>query len=154
MTGSSNARDNKSNKSLPRWRMVLGKYAKPSMPDCLSEGQGRMADALELLYSREYKERGVRQDQKLAPGSLDPSQLNVPTWLNEIKELFPKSTCEKIEKHALERYGMTELLTDAETLKRLEPNTELMAAVLSLKGHMRGPVLEEPGVLSPGWSKR
>lgn len=145
MTGSSNARDNKShsNNSLPRWRMVLGKYAKPSMPNCLSEGQGRMADALELLYSREYKERGVRQDQKLAPGSLDPSQLNVPTWLNEIKELFPKSTCEKIEKHALERYGMTELLTDAETLKRLELNTELMAAVLSLKGHMRGPVLEE-----------
>ena len=41
-----------------------------------------------LLYSREYKGRGVRQDPKLGPGSLDPSQLNVPKWLSEVRELL------------------------------------------------------------------
>lgn len=130
-------------KSLPRWRMVLGKYAKPKMPDCLSAEQERMSDALEKLYSREYRGRGVRQDSRLGPGSLDPSQLNVPTWLSEIRELFPKSTCERITKHALDRYGMTELIQDPETLKNLTPSTDLLAAVLSLKGQMRGPVLAE-----------
>lgn len=129
--------------SLARWRMVLGKFAQPKMPQCLSGDQQRMADALEQLYSREYRGRGVRQDAKLGPGSLDPSQLNVPKWLSEVRELFPKQTCEIITKHALDRYGLTELVTDAQTLKSLEPSTELLSAVLMLKGNMKGPVLDE-----------
>lgn len=134
----------KANKSsLARWRLVLGKYAQPKMPDCLNGDQQRMAEALELLYSREHEGRGVRQDPKLGPGSLDPSQLNVPKWLNEIRDLFPKRTCEKITGHALDRYGMTELVQDAETLASLEPSTELLSAVLTLKGEMPKQVLQE-----------
>lgn len=102
-----------------------------------------MEEALEKLYSREYTGRGVRQDARLGPGSLDPSQLNVTTWLEEIRELFPKTTCEKITKHALERYGMVDIINDPEALKNLEPSTELLALMLTLKGHMRGPVLTE-----------
>jgi Mg-chelatase subunit ChlD len=96
-----------------------------------------------LLYSREYRGRGVRQDAKLGPGSLDPSQLNVPRWLSEVRELFPKQTCERITQHALDRYGMTEIVQDPKTLASLEPSTELLAAVLSLKGQMQGAILPE-----------
>jgi Mg-chelatase subunit ChlD len=128
---------------LGRWRLVLGKYAQPRMPSCLSGVQERMAQALELLYGREYRGRGMRQDSRLGPGSLDPSQLDVPRWLSEVRELFPKSTCEKITRHALERYGMVELIQDAAMLQALEPSTELLSAVLSLKGQMQGPVLAE-----------
>ena len=102
-----------------------------------------MAEALELLYSREYRRRGVRQDARLGPGSLDPSQLNVPHWLNELRELFPKQTCERITRHALERYGLTEVVQDPKTLASLEPSVELLGAVLTLKGQMQGPVLAE-----------
>lgn len=130
-------------KTLTRWRLVLGKYAQPKMPDCLSGDQERMAQALEFLYSREYKGRGVRQDAKLGPGSLDPSQLNVPKWLSEVRELFPKETCEIITRHALDRYEMTEVLTDPATLSALEPSVELLSAVLMLKGQMQGPVIAE-----------
>lgn len=128
---------------LTRWRLVLGKYAQPKMPDALSGDEQRMADALELLYSREYRGRGVRQDGKVQPGSLDPSQLNVPRWLSEIRELFPKQTCERITAHAVDRYQMTELIQDPATLASLEPSVELLGAVLALKGQMRGPVLAE-----------
>lgn len=128
---------------LARWRLVLGKYAQPKMPNCLSGDQQRMSDALERLYSREYHGRGVRQDPRLGPGSLDPSQLNVPEWLNEIRELFPKETCEKITGHALDRYGMTELVQDPDVLASMEPSTELLSAVLSLKGQMKGRVVDE-----------
>jgi Mg-chelatase subunit ChlD len=131
------------NESLARWRLVLGKYAQPRMGDCLSAAQQRMADSLELLYSREYKGRGVRQDRRLGPGSLDPSQLNVPHWLNEIHNLFPKETCTRITQHALDRYGMTELVQDPKTLASLEPSTELLGAVLALKGRVGSPVLGE-----------
>ena len=129
--------------SLTRWRLILGKYAQPKMPNCLGGDEERMAAALELLYSREYRGRGVRQDARLGPGSLDPSQLNVPKWLNEIRELFPKQTCERITKHALDRYGLTELVQDPETLASLEPSTELLKAVLTLKGQMQGRVVAE-----------
>ena len=40
--------------ALSRWRLVLGKYARAKMPQCLSPDQERMDQALELLYSREY----------------------------------------------------------------------------------------------------
>lgn len=133
--------------SLPRWRLVLGKYAKQRMGNCLSSEQERMANALELLYSREYKGRGVRQDSKLGPGSLDPSQLYVTSWLNELKELFPKSTCETITQHALERYGLVDVIKDPETLKNMEPSTELLSTILSLKGRMHGEVLNQARIL-------
>jgi len=128
---------------LARWRLVLGKYAQPRMADCLDAAGQRMADALEQLYSREYRGRGVRQDPRLGPGSLDPSQLNVPKWLNEVRELFPKETCTRITQHALDRYGLTELVQDPATLASLEPSTELLSAVLALKGRMGGAVLAE-----------
>ena len=129
--------------SLARWRLVLGKYAERQMPQTLGAQQQRMSDALEKLYSREYSGRGVRQGRELGPGSLDPSQLNVPKWLDEIRDLFPKDTCKKITQHALDRYDMTELVRDPKTLADLEPSTELLATVLMLKGNMQKSVLDE-----------
>lgn len=129
--------------ALSRWRLVLGKYAQKQMPNVLDKQQQRMAAALEKLYGKEYAERGVRQGRELGPGSLDPSQLNVPKWLGELRDLFPEDTCQKITQHALDRYGMTELVSDPKTLNSLEPSTELLASVLMLKGTMNQAVLSE-----------
>lgn len=129
--------------ALARWRLVLGKYAQRQMPNALNASQQRMAGALEKLYSREYAGRGVRQGRELGPGSLDPSQLNVPKWLGEIRALFPEETCRRITQHALDRYGMTDLVNDPQTLASLEPSTELLASVLLLKGHLNKAVLAE-----------
>jgi len=68
--------------------------------------------------------------------------LTVPDWLNEVRELFPRETVEVIERHALERYGMTQLVTDPGVLKKLEPSYELLKAVLTFRHLMHGPVLE------------
>jgi Mg-chelatase subunit ChlD len=127
--------------TLDRWRLVLGKYADNQLGrgGNLQGAQHRMDRALEYLYSREYKGRGLRDNQ--GPGSLDASQLTLVTWLGEIRELFPSDTAEIIEKHALERYGLTELVTDPKTLERLEPNQQLLRTLLSLRGHLKGEVL-------------
>src|SRR4051812_28330265 len=94
---------------LTRWRLVLGKYAKPRLGAPQSDDEARMAGALDALYEREYHGRGIRRPGAQRPqqltGGLEGSQLNVPQWLAEVRELFPKETCERITQHALERYG-------------------------------------------------
>jgi Mg-chelatase subunit ChlD len=124
-----------------RWRLVLGRFAEQRLRTPMSGTAARMEAALDFLYSREYKGRGVR-DQQPRAATLDPSQINIPSWLGEVRELFPRETVEIIEKHALDRYGLTELVTDKETLERLEPNMELLKTLLTFRGHLQGEVLE------------
>lgn len=130
--------------SLHRWRLVLGKYAAtrlqdPSGAGAMGDAYGRMDRALEYLYGREYQGRGLRKEA--GAGSLDPSQLTLVNWLGEVRELFPRETVEIIEKHALDRYGLTELVTDPQTLERLEPNQQLLRTLLTLRSHLKGEVL-------------
>ena len=42
----------------------------------------------------------------------------------------------------LDRYGLTELVTDKETLEKLEPNMELLKTLLTFRGHLQGEVLQ------------
>ncbi len=122
---------------LNRWRLTLGKYASSQIP--FSGEDLRYADmeqVLDYLYSREYGE-----EQEIRGGGSEDSRLTAPTWLGKIKKLFPKQTVEIMERHALEKYGMTELLTDPEVLRKLEPNRELLKTVLQLKDMMKGETL-------------
>ena len=128
--------------TLNRWRLILGKQAGQQ----ISFGNGAalengiscfdLEDALEFLYSREYGE-DVRRE-----GGTGASRLTAATWITKIRSLFPKKTVEILERHALERYQLTELLTDREVLERLEPNEELLKTILQLKHLMRGDVLD------------
>ncbi len=126
---------------LNKWRLMLGKYSS----DQISFGQGaarymEMEDVLDYLYSREYGEdSGVREEK----GSLEDSNPTVSHWINKVRKLFPKETVEILEKQALDRYGMTELLTDREVLAKMEPNQELLRMILQLKGSMSRSVLQE-----------
>ncbi len=126
--------------SLQRWRLVLGRYSQRLQGgQTLSGSQARMDAALDFLYGREYEGRGLRKE--IVPGSLDASQLTLVNWLGEVRDLFPRDTAETIEKHALDRYGLTELLTDERTLERLEPNQQLLKTLLAVRGHLKGNVL-------------
>lgn len=123
---------------LNRWRLVLGKDADSELP--LSEQRlVRMDESLDFLYGREVGEDVRTEDRQ---GGHEESRLTVPDWLREVRDLFPQETAEILQRHALDRYQMTELLTDREVLERMEPNTELLKTVLSLKSMMKGPVLD------------
>ena len=131
--------------ALGRWRLVLGRFAEGQ----LGEPEGptgsrydRMDRVLQYLYGREYAARGVRRPGAGRRGGLDPSVLILPDWLAEVRDLFPRETVEVVERHALDRYGMTELVTDREVLEKLEPNYELLKAVLTYRGMMNADVLD------------
>lgn len=113
-----------------RWRLILGEGSEKLGE--LSGVDGRRAASLDFLYDRETVD---------LLGGDGPSQLTVPTWINEISELFPRAVQERIQTDALERYGLSELVTDPEVLERIEPSETLLKAVLSTKHLMNQEVL-------------
>jgi Mg-chelatase subunit ChlD len=135
--------DHQDEQALARWRLLLGRFADGNLGGCM-DGQGNYAQmdrVLDYLYGREYAGRGVRRDGSRGAG-MEESVLTIPDWLQQVRELFPTETVEIIEKHALDRYGLTELVTDEEVLRKLEPNYELLKAVLSFRHLMQGKVLQ------------
>lgn len=122
-----------------RWRLVLGSSAEDVLGAIPGEWQER-DETLSFLYDREYgPNRDVRGGQ--GAGSLDASQLTVPDWINRVHELFPQSVIERVERDALERYGLEEMVTNPELLRRAQPSPTLLKAVLRTKHLMNQEVL-------------
>ncbi len=127
--------------ALARWRLMLGSSA------CGGFGAGGKLDAdaaaadaaLGWLYDRDaaLKDRDVRQRS----GGLGDSQLTVPAWLDEIHRLFPKETIERLERDAVEKYEIHDVVTNPDVLARVEPNETLLKAVLRTKHLMNPEVL-------------
>jgi hypothetical protein len=124
---------------LVRWRLVLGEAAEGSLSGQLDARGRAMDSALAWLYGREgdLDAREVRERQG-GPGA---SVLSVPEWINEIQTLFPKETIERLERDAVERYRIDEVVTRPEVLARVEPNETLLRAVLRTKHLMNPEVL-------------
>ncbi len=131
-----------STNQINRWRLILGSYAKKQISfnetNPLENGISYMdlEEVLDFLYNREQGE-DVRRN-----GGTEGSHLTAATWITRIRKLFPKETVEILERHALDNYGMTELVTDRQVLEKLEPNQELLKTVLQLKHLMKGDVLD------------
>jgi Mg-chelatase subunit ChlD len=126
-----------------RWRLILGDEA-DEVCGGLSGADADRDAALEYLYGREGAGRNRRSQRSKSSGgkgSLDPSNLSVPDWINAVHTLFPQRTIERIEKDALERYEVKELVTNVELLKRAEPSMTLLKAVLHTKHLMNQEVL-------------
>jgi hypothetical protein len=126
-----------------RWRLILGRFAEDALP-LRNPGvcdYTRIDRVLDYLYGREYGGRNVRPTDDLSGGP-GPSAFRVPDWIREVRELFPRETCDVVTRHALDRYGLSELVTDPETLRRLEPNYDLLKTLLTFRGLMKGPVLD------------
>ncbi|UPK41087.1 VWA domain-containing protein [Paenibacillus pabuli] len=129
--------------TLNRWRLILGESAEAGLshaedytPDDFKYTE--VDEILGYLYNREYgEEQGYRKG-----GGRGPSDLTVPRWLNKVRDLFPKPTVEILEKQALDRYGLTEMLTDKKLLESLEPNMNLLKNIMQFKGRMKGDVLK------------
>ncbi|WP_068081446.1 VWA domain-containing protein [Novosphingobium rosa] len=119
---------------LRRWRLALGRYAERALPGSGMDRRDQRTDrALDYLYAREMEKRGLRRGKGQA-GSLDPSQLTPLGWLGELRDLFPQSVYETVQAHAIDNLGMAELLSDPAVLDALEPNKDLLKALIAFKG--------------------
>ncbi|QFG20413.1 VWA domain-containing protein [Actinomadura sp. WMMB 499] len=136
---------------LERWRLILGAPADPATGGLSGDAAARDA-ALDWLYGRDpdLAERGVRRGGGNGgdpardgdrTGGDGPSQLTTVDWLDEVHRLFPKETIERIERDAVERYEIHDVVTDPAVLERIEPDRTLLKAVLRTKHLMNDEVL-------------
>lgn len=124
--------------TLTRWRLLLGAAAETACGGL--SGDALAAEAsLEWLYGRDQGE--AAREQMAREGGSGPSSLSVPEWINEVHRLFPKETIERLERDAVERYGIVELVTDPKVLERIEPNPALLEAVMRTRHLMNPQVL-------------
>jgi Mg-chelatase subunit ChlD len=125
---------------LERWRLVLGE---PAAGACgpLGERAAARDAALDWLYGRDAdrEKRDVRRSGKT--GGDRSSALTTVDWLTEIAELFPQETVERLQRDAVERYEIHDVVTDPAVLERIEPNPALLKAVLQTKHLMNPEVL-------------
>lgn len=118
-----------------RWRLILGDGSEKCGD--LDAEDARRSQALSFLYDRERGGQG-----SVGRGAdLSPSTLTVPEWINEVHELFPVQVRDVLETDALERYEITEMVTNEELLERVEPSESLLRAILATKHLMSDEVL-------------
>ncbi len=121
--------------TLQRWRLVLGEPADGCAD--LDPAAAAQDAALDWLYGRDpdLARRGVRRAGSGA------SQLSTVDWLDDVHRLFPRETVERLERDAVERYDIHEVVTDPVVLSRIQPNPALLRAVLRTKHLMNPEVL-------------
>ncbi|MGW4688758.1 VWA domain-containing protein [Streptomyces sp. NPDC004244] len=122
---------------LERWRLILGSPAE-GHTGCPGPRAAARDSALEWLYGRdpEQGDRGVRRT-----AGDGPSTVTAVDWLDDVHRLFPRETIERLERDAVERYGIHEIVTDPAVLERVRPSPALLRAVLRTKHLMNPEVL-------------
>jgi hypothetical protein len=105
---------------LRRWRMVLGESAEAEMGLSLAGNDLRMDSVLEALYDSDRR------------GGLGSSSPNVARWLGDIRTYFPTSVVQVLQRDALDRLGLQQMLLEPELLEAVEPDVHLVASLLSL----------------------
>jgi Mg-chelatase subunit ChlD len=105
---------------LQRWRLVLGKSADETLCTQLT-GELRERDrVLQALYEGERS------------GGLGGSAPNVARWLGDIRSYFPTSVVRVMQKDAMERLGLRQMLLEPELLANVEADVHLVATIVSL----------------------
>ncbi|MCP2290095.1 VWA domain-containing protein [Nocardia amikacinitolerans] len=110
-----------------RWRLVLGAAAEPELGG-LGGGDDVAVDrALGALYNT-----GDEPISGKRSGSLGDSAPRVARWLGDIRTYFPSSVVEVMQRDAIDRLQLTELLLEPELLAAVEPDVHLVGTLLSL----------------------
>ena len=121
---------------IARWRLILGKAVEPELEESaeytLSQGQQEMDSALGAVYDNQ-PQGGADQKKSNNAGGLKKSAPSLAKWLGSIRECFDADTVAIVQKDAIERKGLKELLYEPEILKNVEPDIHLITTLLSLK---------------------
>lgn len=123
-------------RSLLRWRLALGPQSEQVAGGCALGGLSAAGpDALGLPGERLAdfdKAMGFVYGGK--EGGSGPSRPYIPTWLSNLREFFSQEVVALVQKDAIERKGLKQLLFEPETLALLDRNVELVATLVSAKG--------------------
>lgn len=105
---------------IRRWRLILGGQQNDGTGFPLSGMDLQMDQAMEALYDSDRK------------GGLGPSSPNVSRWLGDIRSFFPNTVVQVMQKDALKRLNLTQMLFEREMLENVEPDVHLVATLMTL----------------------
>ncbi len=115
---------------LKRWRLILGAESQDKLNSLgcggLSEEDLLMDTALSQIYGG-----GVDKGGKL--GGRGASSPMLTKWLGDLRTLFSPMEIKVIQKDAIERKGLKQLLLEPEMLEELEPDVSTASLLLMLK---------------------
>ncbi|MDR3637940.1 MAG: VWA domain-containing protein [Isosphaeraceae bacterium] len=107
---------------LRRWRLVLG--GAEDGTGCSLQGNDALMDgALGQLYDAQ---------EKKGRGGMGSSAPRVARWLGDIRKFFPKPIVQMLQKDAMERLDLRQMLLQPELLQAVEPDVHLVANILAL----------------------
>lgn len=112
-----------------RWRLVLGEESAQALEVDLSGDDARMDEALGALYQDDASLKSQR-------GGLEASSPRVARWLGDIRRFFPSSVVSILQRDAMERLDLKQLLLEPEMLAAAEPDVHLAATLISLNRAM------------------
>lgn len=112
-----------------RWRLVLGGEAEESCGS-LADHDLEIDQALAALYEPDGP-GGLQTGRRGGTGKSAP---RVARWLGDIRKYFPASVVQVMQRDALDRLGMREMLLQPEMLEAVQPDVHLVASLISLSG--------------------
>ena len=116
---------------LRRWRLVLGGQAEASC-GALTGVPAEMDQALAALYDSDAAGHlGGSGTRRGGRGGSSPS---VARWLGDIRRYFPTSVVQVMQRDALERLDLRELLLQPEMLESAHADVHLVASLIALSG--------------------
>ena len=104
---------------LRRWRLLLGEGTEPTLPSLDAEDQ-QVDRVLSQVYDAERT------------AGLGGSTPEVARWLGDIRTYFPTSVVRVLQRDAMERLGLRQLLLEPELLEEVEPDIHLVSTLVSL----------------------
>jgi Mg-chelatase subunit ChlD len=113
-----------------RWQLALGVDDDQNE---LSDRDHRLDAALSVLYDSGTEKRR---------GGLGASSPRVAKWLGDIREFFPTSVVQIVQKDAFERLNLKALMLEPEFLSTLEADVHLVADLIALRAAIPGKTLE------------
>ena len=109
-----------SEEQIRKWRLILGSDQSDGTGFTLNQHDLQLDKTLEALYDNERT------------GSLGPSSPNVSRWLGDIRTFFPNTVVQVMQKDALKRLNLTQMLFEKEMLENVEPDVHLVATLMTL----------------------
>jgi Mg-chelatase subunit ChlD len=123
---------------LRRWRLLLGAPAAEAIEGAdgtkLSQADQAVDAALAALYDRPEDDADRRGRRRSA--GLGASAPSVARWLGDIRTYFPSSVVQVMQRDAIDRLQLRQLLLEPEMLASVQPDVHLVGTLLSLSSVM------------------
>ncbi len=117
---------------LRRWRLVLGGGDADGTGADLQGDDVRVDAALSAVYDSAGAQRRSAGRGSGRVGGLGRSAPKVARWLGDIRKYFPREVVQLMQRDAIERLDLRQLLLEPELLESVEPDIHLVTLLVEL----------------------